>query len=90
MNVLFSAVYILVSFEMPFHPPEISVLGDYLRLEGNKAWKICLVPRDLTNRIFPDAWNLTKNFSLGSERGEFDRFLKLCPGVARGDGNAWN
>ena len=63
---LFGAVYILVSFQMPFHCAnktilyEISMSGDHLRLKGNKLWKIFLVPGDLTNQICPRAGHLTK------------------------------
>ena len=73
MNVLFDAVYILVSFfKMPFHCAnktisfEISMSGDNLRLEGNKGWKICPARGDFTNRIYPGVGNLTKNCPEGA------------------------
>ena len=60
--------------------------GDYLKLEGDKGWKICPAPGDLTNGIYPR--NLTKKFSRGAG---FDQFLKICPRVAQGgNDNAWN
>ena len=71
---------------MPFHSAsktissEISMSGDYLRLEGNMDWKICPASGHLTNRVCPGAGNLTKKFARGAG---FDRFLKICPGVTR-------
>ena len=76
MNVLLN---ILVSFKMPFHncankaiPSEISMSGDYLRLEDNKGWKIC-----------PGARHLTKKFPPGPR---FDPCLNICSGFAGGGG----
>ena len=67
---------------MPFHcasktiPSEILMsVDDYLRLEGNKNWKICPALRGFELSNLPRC-------------REFDQ--KICPGVARGDGNAWN
>ena len=68
---MFSSVYILVSFKMPFHcvnkmiPSEISMSGDYLRLKNLPG------PRGFDQRIY----------SVGG--GRLDRFLKICPGFAR-------
>ena len=59
---------------------EISMLGDYLRLEGNKCWKIFPAPADLTNRICPRTGNLANSFARGLG---FDWFLKICPRAAR-------
>ena len=60
---------------------EISISGDYLRLEGNKGWKIFPSSGDLTNRICPRAGNLTKTFA---RTAGIDRFLKFTPGLPGG------
>ena len=84
---MFGSVYILVSFKMLFHctsktiPYEISMSGDYLKLEGNKGKGNLPGPRDLTKRICPGVGNLTKNFARGADLTGFRKF-------APGDGNA--
>ena len=68
-------------------PSEVSMSGDYLRLEGNKGWKICPPPGDLTNSICPGAENLTKKFARGARiRSVSENLPQGCPG----DGNTWN
>ena len=71
------------------------MLGDYLRLEDNKGWKINLPgPQgfDQSNLSRLDRAFGQKIFSGAG----FDPFLKICPRVARGGGgrgvwedNAW-
>ena len=67
-------------------PSEISLSGDYLRLESNKGWKIGPASGDLTNQICEGAGIFDQKVF----RGGFDRFLKICPGLPKGDSNAWN
>ena len=60
-------------------PPEISISGDYLRLEN------------LPPPHSPWVGNSTKKFSRGGGGGgRFDWFLKIYHTVALGDGNAWS
>ena len=81
INVIFSAVYILVSFKVPFHcmnktiPSEISMSGDYLRLD------VFALPWGFDLSDLSKVGNLTKKISW---RPGFDWFLKIfprgCPG----------
>ena len=54
-------------------PSEISVSGDYLKLEGNKGWKISPVPLGFNQSNLPGVGNLTRKVSQGPG---FDQFLK--------------
>ena len=50
---MFGSVHFSVSFKMPSRHCVSNTSGDYLRLEGNKGWKICPASGDLTNQICP-------------------------------------